>query len=40
MVVKVCLLFFCLFFFAKTKSFQKLVVKILTNAVCIKVKKK
>lgn len=37
MVVKVCLLF-C--FFAKTKSFQKLVVKILTNAVCIKVKKK
>lgn len=39
MVVKVCLLLFC-FFFAKTKSFQKLVVKILTNAVCIKVKKK
>lgn len=39
MVVKVCLLFFVCFF-AKTKSFQKLVVKILTNAVCIKVKKK
>lgn len=38
MVVKVCLLLF--FFLAKTKSFQKLVVKILTNAVCIKVKKK